>query len=142
VGLLQQPGGYEQGPLFQTSESPLPGRALKVWYHVQIAMSGGNMAEFRKVYKDLGMNDTVTITMPAHMALQALTEYRQMNEQAENVTSVISLLLGELVEPVVLKAAQAQMAEQEEQHEALHNRVKSMFFGSSQDPRFQKVEEV
>lgn len=82
--------------------------------------------EENKFYKDIGLNDDVTVTIPVCVVIGFLVEYSGAEWKAENANVVVAALVGQVVKPSVLAEKQAEHAIQEEKHKMMHEQMEGL----------------
>lgn len=87
--------------------------------------------EFPRMRKDMGLNDLVSIEMPAHMWLSFIAAYTATEWKNGPATAVCHLAQEALLDPVFLNEQLAKMEQEQEQHNAMFHRVTGIPVGEA-----------
>lgn len=69
--------------------------------------------------RDLGLNDEVTITLPAHVLRGFLAAYLSTRWESSDATSIMTAIQDALFDPLWAKEQQAEAQRQHDEHQRL-----------------------
>jgi hypothetical protein len=84
-----------------------------------------------KKFKDLAMNDKITVQIPVHVALGFLTEYQSTPWAANDANNVVVAILREILDVQFMKSFEANLQAQIDQQEAIQNQAIASFLGGN-----------
>lgn len=77
----------------------------------------------QKQFKDLGLNDRVSVELPVAAILQAISEYSNTEWSGPAVSQLMQFLQESVLDPVFLREKLAEMQATRDQQEAVINRI-------------------
>jgi nitrate reductase cytochrome c-type subunit len=84
------------------------------------------MAENEKVMKDIGLNDPVSVTLPAHVWIGFIAAYSSCAWNSGHATQVANAAGKEILHPLWINEQEAQRQQQVDEQQAAFN---SLFTG-------------
>jgi hypothetical protein len=82
------------------------------------------MKNGQKVMKDIGLNDPITVTLPAHLWLSFAVTYASSGWGSSSANSVCSAVVDQLFNPLYLNETQAEAQQMQDQQEMA---IKALF---------------
>jgi len=89
-----------------------------------------------KKYKDLYLNGTVTITVPVAVAIGFISEYQGAPWSGADANNVLAEFLRQVLDPLYLNTVEAHLSAQNEQQQAIQQRMMSAILGGDALPGF------
>lgn len=77
----------------------------------------------QKIMKDIGLNDPVSVTLPAHVWVGFIGAYKSTKWVSEDTSEIYRKVIDELFNPLFLKEQEAAMQENHDKHMGLFRHI-------------------